>query len=183
MVLLLLQSKVTLVKLTTKKTFSASTGFYGGLATSIAILMHELPHEIGDFAVLLKAGLSARNAVKYNILSSVLAFVGMALGLYIGELGGGALSAYIAGTFLHISLVDMMPQLSSLEPGDADVDDERPRDLGDDTAQIVQSHKKGRRRSRAAKRAANRAAGGILLLQVTGIAAGIVIMYLVASFE
>lgn len=39
-----------------------------GIATSIAILCHELPHEIGDFAMLLKAGMSVKQAVFYNVI-------------------------------------------------------------------------------------------------------------------
>lgn len=87
------------------------SGFYVGLSTSIAILCHELPHEIGDFAVLIKAGLPVRTAIKYNILSSILAFIGMAVGIMMGNVFSGKLNAVIAGMFLHIALVDMMPQL------------------------------------------------------------------------
>lgn len=39
-----------------------------GLSTSIAILFHELPHEVGDFAMLLKAGMTIKQAVFYNIV-------------------------------------------------------------------------------------------------------------------
>ena len=46
-------------------------GAVSGIATSIAILCHELPHEIGDFAMLLKAGMSVKQAVFYNVLRSV----------------------------------------------------------------------------------------------------------------
>lgn len=42
--------------------------FISGLSTSIAVLCHELPHEVGDFAMLLKAGMSLKQALFYNIL-------------------------------------------------------------------------------------------------------------------
>ena len=42
--------------------------FMSGLSTSIAVLCHELPHEVGDFAMLLKAGMSVKQAIFYNIL-------------------------------------------------------------------------------------------------------------------
>jgi zinc transporter ZupT len=42
--------------------------YIAGIATSIAILCHELPHEIGDFAMLLKAGMSVKQAVFYNVI-------------------------------------------------------------------------------------------------------------------
>ena len=45
-----------------------SESFTSGLSTSIAVLCHELPHEVGDFAMLLKAGMSVKQAVCYNIL-------------------------------------------------------------------------------------------------------------------
>lgn len=47
-----------------------------GLATSFAILCHELPHELGDFALLLQTGVSIRRAIFLNIVSSILSFVG-----------------------------------------------------------------------------------------------------------
>merc|ERR1719273_1145466 len=90
-------------------------GYMSGFSTSIAVLCHELPHEIGDFAMLLKAGMTIKQAVFYNILSSVLACVGMIVGLLLGSLH--SISAWMftatAGIFLYVALVDMMPELSS----------------------------------------------------------------------
>ncbi|RWS23482.1 zinc transporter-like protein [Leptotrombidium deliense] len=83
----------------------------GGLSTSVAILFHELPHEVGDFAVLLNAGLSVKRAVMYNTLSAVLCFIGMTVGVIIGNMNTAMLSAVIAGMFLYIALVNMIPQL------------------------------------------------------------------------
>lgn len=51
--------------------------FMSGLSTSIAVLCHELPHEVGDFAMLLKAGMSIKQAVFYNILRQVVAPFGL----------------------------------------------------------------------------------------------------------
>ncbi|GBP49225.1 Zinc transporter foi [Eumeta japonica] len=87
----------------------------GGFSTAIAVLCHELPHELGDFAVLLKAGMSVRRAVCYNALSSALCLVGMVCGVVAGHTPWATrwLFAVAAGTFLYIALVDMMPELST----------------------------------------------------------------------
>lgn len=47
-----------------------------GMATSLAILCHELPHELGDFALLLQTGVSIKRAMFLNIVSSILSFAG-----------------------------------------------------------------------------------------------------------
>lgn len=87
----------------------------GGFSTAIAVFCHELPHELGDFAVLLKAGMSARDAVYYNLLSSILSFIGVMIGIVIGHQPEA--SAWVfsvaAGLFLYIALVDMIPELTS----------------------------------------------------------------------
>ncbi|XP_064470707.1 zinc transporter ZIP6-like isoform X2 [Ornithodoros turicata] len=86
----------------------------GGLSTTIAVFCHELPHELGDFAVLLKAGMSVKQALLYNILSSVLCLIGMVIGILLGntESATNWIFAGIAGMFLYIALVDMLPELS-----------------------------------------------------------------------
>lgn len=87
----------------------------GGFSTAVAVFCHELPHELGDFAVLLKAGMSAKQAVFYNLLSSVLCFFGMCLGIVLGntETASQWIFAVAAGMFLYIALVDMIPELST----------------------------------------------------------------------
>ena len=87
-----------------------------GLSTSVAVLCHELPHEIGDFAMLIKAGMTIKQAIFYNVLSSILAMVGMVFGLLVAaslpQVTPWLFSA-TAGIFLYVALVDMMPELSS----------------------------------------------------------------------
>ncbi|CAG2237459.1 SLC39A10 [Mytilus edulis] len=89
----------------------------GGLSTSIAVFCHELPHEIGDFAVLLRAGMTVKQALVYNCVSSVLAFMGMCIGILIGNIEGASLWIFVgvAGMFLYIALVDMLPQVSDVD--------------------------------------------------------------------
>lgn len=87
-----------------------SNNIAGGFSTTVAVFCHELPHELGDFAVLLKAGMSARKAIYYNILSSVLSFFGMCVGILIGETPEASqwIFATAAGLFIYIALVDMV---------------------------------------------------------------------------
>lgn len=89
-----------------------------GMATALAVLCHELPHELGDFALLLQTGVSLRRAFVFNFISSVLSFVGMVFGLLIVN----ANSAFVrwiyagtAGTFLYIAFADLVPELGRAE--------------------------------------------------------------------
>ncbi|XP_040578883.1 zinc transporter foi [Lepeophtheirus salmonis] len=92
-----------------------SESYMSGISTTIAVLCHELPHEIGDFAMLLKAGMSFKQAVFYNFISSVLAFIGMIAGILLGNLEAVAPWIFMvtAGIFLYVALVDMIPELNS----------------------------------------------------------------------
>lgn len=87
-----------------------SMNIAGGLSTAVAVFCHELPHELGDFAVLLKAGMSAKQAVYYNVLSSILSFFGMCIGIMIGDTPEASswIFAAAAGMFIYIALVDMV---------------------------------------------------------------------------
>ncbi|XP_011268005.1 zinc transporter foi isoform X2 [Camponotus floridanus] len=92
-----------------------SANIAGGFSTAIAVLCHELPHELGDFAVLLRAGMSIKQAIFYNVLSSVLCLFGMIFGVSLGSTPAATnwLFAAAAGIFIYIALVDMIPELSS----------------------------------------------------------------------
>ncbi|VUZ57223.1 unnamed protein product [Hymenolepis diminuta] len=85
-----------------------------GLTLSLCVLLEELPHELGDFAVLISSGFSIGTALCVNFISACSAYLGMIVGLAIGE-GSGDGSFYVfaamAGVFLYISLSDMLPEL------------------------------------------------------------------------
>uniref|UniRef100_H3CTZ9 Solute carrier family 39 member 10 n=1 Tax=Tetraodon nigroviridis TaxID=99883 RepID=H3CTZ9_TETNG len=86
----------------------------GGISTSVAVFCHELPHELGDFAVLLKAGMSVKQAIVYNLLSALMAYVGMMIGTAVGQYTENVTSwifAITAGMFLYVALVDMLPEM------------------------------------------------------------------------
>lgn len=94
---------------------SFAESLQGGLSTSLAVLCHELPHELGDFAVLLHAGMSVKAALFYNTLSSILCAAGMVLGVLLGSMPSVNLWLFLitAGMFVYIALVDMMPELAT----------------------------------------------------------------------
>ena len=52
------------------------SGLQGGIMTSIAILIHEVPHELADFDVLVSTGLTVKQALALNLISSLTAFAG-----------------------------------------------------------------------------------------------------------
>ncbi|VUZ57222.1 unnamed protein product [Hymenolepis diminuta] len=93
-------------------------GSHIGIALTLSILFEELPHELGDFAILISSGFSVRAAICSNFLSACSAYIGLVIGLIIGEVSAGALYVFAicGGFFLYISLSDMLPELrESLE--------------------------------------------------------------------
>ncbi|XP_031570766.1 zinc transporter ZIP8-like [Actinia tenebrosa] len=94
-----------------------SSSITNGLTTAIAVLCHELPHELGDFAVLIKSGISFRQALVYNVASAFISYIGLVVGLALGNLDTSHVwvLAITSGLFLYISLVGMLPELSSYQ--------------------------------------------------------------------
>ncbi|XP_060761912.1 zinc transporter ZIP6 isoform X3 [Neoarius graeffei] len=89
-------------------------GLSSGLSTSVAVFCHELPHELGDFAVLLKAGMSVKQAILYNLLSAMMGYLGMFTGILIGHYAENVamwIFALTAGLFMYVALVDMVPEM------------------------------------------------------------------------
>lgn len=84
-----------------------------GLATSLAVFCHEVPHELGDFAALLHAGLSVPRALLLNLASALTAFAGLyvALALGVGEESEMWILAVAIGLFLYVALCDMLPAM------------------------------------------------------------------------
>ncbi|XP_073534704.1 zinc transporter ZIP6 isoform X2 [Phyllobates terribilis] len=89
-------------------------GLSSGLSTAVAVFCHELPHELGDFAILLKAGMTVRQALLYNALSAMFAYLGMITGILIGHYAGDVsvwIFALTAGLFMYVAFVDMVPEM------------------------------------------------------------------------
>ncbi|XP_067281940.1 zinc transporter ZIP4-like isoform X1 [Pseudorasbora parva] len=94
-----------------------SVSWRSGLATSLAVLCHELPHELGDFAILLHCGLSVKRALLLNVGSALTSFIGLYIALSISTqtVAEEWISAVAAGLFLYIALVDMLPSMLHVE--------------------------------------------------------------------
>lgn len=85
-----------------------------GFITTLAIALHEIPQEFGDFSVLLHAGMSVRKALSFNFLSASTAIVGALLGLMLfGFLESWIpyVVAFAGGGFIYIATADLMPEL------------------------------------------------------------------------
>lgn len=86
-----------------------------GLATTIAVILHEIPQEIGDFAVLLHSGFTKAQALAANFLSALTAFLGAAAILLLSKHMQGIeamLLPLAAGNFLYIAGSDLIPELN-----------------------------------------------------------------------
>ncbi|XP_076874836.1 zinc transporter ZIP5 [Brachyhypopomus gauderio] len=96
-----------------------SQSLTGGLSTAIAVLCHEVPHELGDLAMLLAAGWSVRRLATLSLLSALLGYVGVLAGTVLGHRWAGHspwILTFTAGVFLYVALADMMPEMLHGEP-------------------------------------------------------------------
>jgi solute carrier family 39 (zinc transporter), member 7 len=119
-----------------------SSSFYAspalGATTTMAVFFHEIPHEVGDFALLIQSGFSKRKAMGAQFITAVGAFLGTFIGIFVNEYGGSTqegdgvdgvgrgiwgtslswgdmLLPFTAGTFLYVGTVAVIPEL--LESG------------------------------------------------------------------
>jgi zinc and cadmium transporter len=85
-----------------------------GVATSVAVLLHEIPQEIGDFGVLMYAGYSKGKALLMNFLIALTAFGGVIVALVVGSYVENIsmfLVPFAAGGFIYIAGSDLIPEL------------------------------------------------------------------------
>ncbi|KAH7411494.1 Zinc/iron permease [Cadophora sp. MPI-SDFR-AT-0126] len=117
-----------------------SSSFYAsptiGATTTVAVFFHEIPHEVGDFALLIQSGFSKRQAMGAQFLTALGALLGTVIGIAVQEYGGSGgegaggrfdglmgtslswgdmLLPFTAGTFLYVGTVAVIPEL--LETG------------------------------------------------------------------
>ncbi len=85
-----------------------------GMATTIAVVLHEIPQEIGDFGVLVHGGFSRAKALFYNFVTALTAFLGLfvfyILNSYIEDISV-FLALFAAGGFIYIAGSDLIPEL------------------------------------------------------------------------
>ena len=117
-----------------------SSSFYAsptiGATTTVAVFFHEIPHEVGDFALLIQSGISKRAAMGAQFVTAVGAFLGTCIGIAVQEFGGSAATAdahsvglwgtslqwgdmllpFTAGTFLYVGTVAVIPELLETGP-------------------------------------------------------------------
>ncbi|XP_029437917.1 zinc transporter ZIP13 [Rhinatrema bivittatum] len=87
-----------------------------GILTTVAILLHEIPHEVGDFAILLRAGFDRWSAAKMQLITALGAILGACFAICAqSPKGAGETVAWIlpftSGGFLYIALVNVLPDL------------------------------------------------------------------------
>ena len=91
-----------------------------GIATTLAVVLHEIPQEIGDFGVLIYSGYKKATALLYNFLSALFAVFGALLVMLFGSFPEGLIQAVVpfaAGIFIYIASSDLVPELHKSSGG------------------------------------------------------------------
>jgi zinc and cadmium transporter len=90
-----------------------------GVTTALAVILHEIPQEVGDTIVLINAGFSRRKALLYNALSGLAAVVGGVVGYFVV----GAMQEVFpyllvvaASSFIYVAVADLIPQMQRRLP-------------------------------------------------------------------
>ncbi|KFO71529.1 Zinc transporter ZIP14, partial [Cuculus canorus] len=111
---------------------SFTVSVFQGISTSVAILCEEFPHELGmlslpphpphplgDFVILLNAGITIRQALFFNFISACCCYVGLAFGIVAGShFSANWIFALAGGMFLYIALADMFPEMNEVSRED-----------------------------------------------------------------
>ncbi len=89
-----------------------------GIATTIAVCLHEIPQEVGDFGILLHAGYTRKKAMFFNFLTACLAILGTVITLIIGERVENFVQFLVPitlGGFVYIAAADLLPEIHNEE--------------------------------------------------------------------
>jgi len=93
---------------------SFTVNIHFGMITTLVIVFHEIPQEIGDFGVLVYGGMEKTRALLYNFISALTCILGTVAGFYLsGRIGNFsvALLPFTAGGFIYIGACDLIPEL------------------------------------------------------------------------
>lgn len=85
-----------------------------GIATTFAVMAHEIPQEIGDFGLLLHKGLSKAKVIWVNVVSAMASFAGALITYFLGETVATILPVFLAltaGFFIYIATSDLIPEI------------------------------------------------------------------------
>jgi zinc and cadmium transporter len=85
-----------------------------GVLATAAVMAHEIPHEVGDFMILLNAGYSRRRALVFNLVSGSSAVAGGVVGYFVLDTVEGLLPYALllaASSFIYIALSDLLPEM------------------------------------------------------------------------
>ncbi|RMZ92349.1 hypothetical protein DV736_g406, partial [Chaetothyriales sp. CBS 134916] len=85
------QEKLPMVGMALSSSFYASPAL--GATTTMAVFFHEIPHEVGDFALLIQSGFSKRKAMGAQFITAIGAFLGTLIGIFVQEVGGNSSSS------------------------------------------------------------------------------------------
>ncbi len=90
-----------------------------GVATTIAIIFHEIPQELGDFSVLIYGGVPKKRALMFNFLTALTSVLGAVIALALGSITDTftpLLVPFAAGNFIYIAGSDLIPELRKDTP-------------------------------------------------------------------
>ena len=90
-----------------------------GVTTALAVVLHEIPQEVGDYIVLLNAGFSRRKALLYNAASGLAAVVGGVLGYHVVGAWDNVfpyLLVVASSSFIYVAVADLIPQMQRRLP-------------------------------------------------------------------
>lgn len=85
-----------------------------GVVTTLAVILHEIPQELGDFGVLIYGGFTKKKALFYNFISALTAMVGAVVGYFISDFMQGFANFILpltAGGFIYIATSDLIPEI------------------------------------------------------------------------
>ena len=95
---------------------SYQISFFVGITTTLAVILHEIPQEIGDFGILIHNGISIKKTIFYNFITSLTSFLGVFLIFSLNYDFSSYLIPVTAGGFVYLALTDLTPELHRHDP-------------------------------------------------------------------